>query len=491
MVEDFATFTESGKIYETGLCIIGAGPAGVTLARSLAAKGIDIILLESGGMDFEQDIQDMAAGTSGGFPYYDLAESRLRFFGGTAAIWGGRSAQLDDIDFEKRTWVSHSGWPFGKETLRPYYAQAQKILGLPEIADNALPGFSTPLDPDVLKPAFWQFDEMFDRFTLPSCDDLKNAANVRILLHATATELQTTKNGSAIDAVRIANLQGGRALVKARAFIIATGGIEILRLLLASHNAAHPQGIGNNNDLVGRFFMEHPHARGAHVIVKDARKLFRILPRFVYRHGKRYGMLFRPGEAFQEREALLNTSFTLAVRKHPGENQSAHKKISNKLRHDLSPTRAGRGLWKINRRISTAVTNKMGTALNLRNLSKPGYGLYAVCRAEQAPNSDSRLILSDDKDLLGVPRLQLNWQFCSLDKHSVAGALKALDHELRRLDLGRAEPAAWLNNNEKVWEVDPLVSNHAIGGYHHMGTARMSDDLKQGVTRWHRSRSWH
>jgi len=119
--------------FECDLCIVGAGVAGVTLSRELLSSGLDIILLESGGRDFEQSTQDMAAGDNTGFPYYALDHSRLRFFGGTCAIWGGRTAQLDAIDFVKRDWVPHSGWPFSKNELVPYYQKAQNILEIPMV----------------------------------------------------------------------------------------------------------------------------------------------------------------------------------------------------------------------------------------------------------------------------------------------------------------------------------------------------------------------
>ncbi len=415
-------------------------------------SGLDVLLLESGGRDYEEAARDLAEGQSVGFPYYPLAESRLRFFGGTTAVWGGRSAQLDPIDFRERNWVEHSGWPFEKELLRPYYRRAQALLGLSPVDDNVLPGFKPVLQ--TVQSAFWQFDEKFDRFTINGCADLAASSNVRILLHATAVRLVPGNSGRAIESVQIANLQGQRGSVKARVCILATGGLEIPRLLLVSRHDTHPNGVGNNQDLVGRCFMEHPHARGARIIAEDPRRLFEMLPRFIRHGGERYGMLFHPSDALQEKDGILNSCFTLAVRKHPGEPQILYKEVYNNLTHELSPTRFGRGLWKITRR---------------------------VIRAEQAPNPDSRITLSEECDALGVPRIKLDWQMSNIDKHSIKRLMNAFDEELRGLGLGTVEPAAWLEDDSKCWEVDPLVSNHAIGGYHHMGTTRMSTTPNRGV----------
>jgi choline dehydrogenase-like flavoprotein len=227
--------------------------------------------------------------------------------------------------------------------------------------------------------------------------------------------------------------------------------------------------------------MEHPHARGARIIAEDPRRLFEMLPRFIRQGGERYGMLFHPSDALQEKDGILNSCFTLAVRKHPGEPQVLYKEVYNNLRHELSPTRFGRGLWKITRRASVYTQDKLGSFLNQRKLGKECNGVYAVIRAEQAPNPDSRITLSEECDALGVPRIKLDWQMSNIDKHSIKRLMNAFDEELRGLGLGTVEPAAWLDDHSKCWEVDPLVSNHAIGGYHHMGTARMSTTPNRGV----------
>ena len=92
-------------------------------------RGKRVLLLESGGLDYEPEIAALNAGFSEGQPYYDLEDARLRLFGGTAAIWGGRCSELDEIDFEPREWVRYSGWPFSKDVLTQYYADARRHLG--------------------------------------------------------------------------------------------------------------------------------------------------------------------------------------------------------------------------------------------------------------------------------------------------------------------------------------------------------------------------
>jgi choline dehydrogenase-like flavoprotein len=168
---------EAASADESDICIVGSGAAGITLARRLTEQGQSVTLLESGGLDFEQKTQDLYRGENVGMPYYDLDQSRLRFFGGTVAIWGGRCALLDEIDFRRRDWVPHSGWPIGREELMPFYEQAHAMLDLGAFNYDrdvwgALGVRDPGLDPAKIDAALWRFDEMRERFAASRARDL-------------------------------------------------------------------------------------------------------------------------------------------------------------------------------------------------------------------------------------------------------------------------------------------------------------------------------
>ena len=91
------------------------------------------------------------------------------------------------------------------------------------------------------------------------------------------------------------------------------------------------------------------------------------------------------------------------------------------------------------------------------------------------------MLLTKERDALGVPRVALDWRLSAIDKHSVTGLVDGLGRELKRLGMGRVERADWLDEPGELWRNDPLISSHAIGGYHHMGTTRMATDPRQGV----------
>ncbi len=488
MIVDFRKCdTEHFSNYD--ICIIGAGAAGITVARSLYQDGLRIALLESGGTDYESDVQQLAQGSSSGYPYYELVDSRLRFFGGTTSIWGGRCALFDEIDFVKRDWLPYSGWPFQRSELMPYYHRAQSLLGLDplQLDSNTWSKHDLeppPFDQALIDTSFWQFDGVADRFVMSRAEDLQQAENVCIFLHATVTDIALNEAGDQVNYVEIADTLGKRGKVKAGTFVLAAGGLENPRLLLNSRGV-QSRGIGNQNDLVGRFFMEHAHARGGRLVTNEPWRTIKILPR-AYRHrGDRYASVARPGLTLQGEEQILNTSFTISARRRSDQKQALSTRAYQSLRHELNPTSGNRRLWQFQRRVFARAAQHVGQYLRWMVVKSGMQDLYAVIRAEQAPNPDSRVTLVDEKDALGMQKINLDWRFMEIDKRTVSVLMRTLDKEMKRLDLGHLELAPWLEDDSIPWETDELISNHAIAGYHHMGTTRMSSDPRTGVVDEH------
>ncbi|PEQ14394.1 oxidoreductase [Novosphingobium sp. PC22D] len=464
------------------VAIIGAGAAGITLARRLLAGGLTVVLLESGGLDFEKATAELNRGYNIGQNYYELEDSRLRFFGGTTAIWGGRAVELDPIDFIRRPWVPHSGWPITAGDLRPYYKQARAALDLPETGPSqaemasVLPQF----DKRALTTPIWSFDGKADRFSFARSRDLVEHPRCTILTHATVREIIPDEAQRGVERLAVRSGRGCDVEVRARHYVLAAGGIENPRLLLASRRAS-PAGLGNRHDLVGRFFMEHPHARGGRIVGKSA---WFWLNAFKKRKagGTFAAATIALAEPMQARRGLLNTSLTVAGRRPADARQPALMAAYQMIRHKAEPTVSGRRMW---RAAKGGVNALQGIADPLRPwlLNRMGkLDVALLVRAEQSPNPDSRVTLSDELDSQGVPRVKLDWRTNALDVDSVRGLVDVLGDETRRLGLGDVQPAGWLSDPDRQWVTDPLISTHALGGYHHMGTTRMSDDPRHGVT---------
>ena len=95
-----------GKSLDTDLCIIGAGAAGIAIAREWIGSKRSVLLLESGGFDFDPEVQRLYEGAATGnvlkSPDDYLTRSRLRYFGGSTNHWGGFCRPLDPLDFQRR-----------------------------------------------------------------------------------------------------------------------------------------------------------------------------------------------------------------------------------------------------------------------------------------------------------------------------------------------------------------------------------------------------
>ncbi|MES2932307.1 MAG: FAD-dependent oxidoreductase, partial [Pseudomonadota bacterium] len=256
---------ETGSGVETTVCIIGGGVAGITLALEMAKLGIDTCIFESGGLEPDDATRDLYRGEDVGLPYIFSDGCRSRFFGGSSNCWGGWCRPLDPWDFEKRDWIPNSGWPFGLDELTPYYNRAHKLL---------------KLGPQNFDPAFWESSigrsdvkripflsgkvrDTISQFSPPVRfgklyrKELAQSQRIRIFLHANVSNILTDRPASKVTKVQVLTLNGRSISVSAKLFVLATGGIENARLLLAS-NSVQPAGLGNGNDLVGRYFMDHP-----------------------------------------------------------------------------------------------------------------------------------------------------------------------------------------------------------------------------------------
>lgn len=484
MLTDLRTLEDNAH-FDTPVVVLGAGVAGLTVTRRLLQQGWPVLLVESGGLDFEAPIQQLAAGQVIGHPYYDLDSITLRMIGGTTAIWGGRCAELDPLDFEKRSWVPHSGWPFAYGDLQPYYQQAIKMFEAPPPAEArgpmqaALPvlgklqGGDTAVD-------FWSLDEVADRFTAPRIRDITDHPKCQVLIHATATSLDLAADGQTITGIKVKDISGKRATIQARQVILALGGVENPRLLLASNDVA-PAGIGNVRDLVGRFFMEHPHARGGHVTGEGMWQLLRSLGRRRALNGANHAALLRMSDEAQGRLGTLNSALTLGLRQPENARQALVMRVYAPLKHDLHATNTNRRLWRLTKGIARRLNDMVFPLRPWLHVTTGRGQVAAIVRAEQAPNPDSRVVLGSETDAVGLRRANLDWNLGALDKHSVKCLMESLDSTLRANSLGRAVKASWLDDMSVTWRTDPKISAHPIGGYHHMGTTRMSDDPSQGV----------
>ena len=448
-------------LIEGDICIIGAGAAGISVALEWINTPYKVILLEGGGFEYESQMQDLYKGKTTGQRYYPLESARLHYFGGTTGHWAGFCSPLDPIDFKKRDWVPHSGWPITREDLDPYYARAHKNLDLgPYEYHDAYwkeqdPTIdSLPLNQAVVFNKMWQFSPP-TRFGTKYKDTIVQASNIHLYTYANVTNIDANEHASTIKQVTIKNFAGKTHTVKAKHFVLACCSIQNARLLLASNKQAS-KGLGNDNDLVGRYFMEHLEIKSAELWLTKSESL------------KLYAWEFGKTKARAE----------LAI----SEEKQRELKILNGTA-SFTPLDVARkqpafiDVWTAD----TAETKKRMSKLDAEErkslAQKGGHSSYQLfTRIEQAPNPDSRITLDTEKDALGVPRAMLHWVLTPLEKRSIREIYKVIGQELGIADKGRVRLMEYLRDeNDNSW---PEFTG---GGWHHMGTTRMSDDPKQGV----------
>ena len=486
---------EQNKTIETDVCIVGTGTAGVTLAREFIDQQFHVCLLESGGLKPDKETQALQWGENIGHPYYSLDVARPRYLGGTTNRWHipvgqdcstARMRPLDEMDFEERDWVPYSGWPFSKSLLDPFYDRAQTVCKIEPCTydvedweDNEQRP-RLPIIGDGAKTVIFKFGSRYP-FLRDYMEQIKRAANISIYINANVVEIETALLNRTITRLHVATLNGKRLWVSAKFFVLAAGTIENARLLLVS-NKIQKTGLGNDYDLVGRFFMEHPHCSAGPFIPAN-QNLFKSTSLYNDIHVVKGTPIIGKvslSEKIIRRERLLNQVLQLYPRVIPKTFLYRYPIVdSESVSALIHMMRRGADDFGKQVRIIMKGLDDVCVAA-YRNIKSQVLGMVDRERikvfqlssmSEQVPNPDSRVMLSDERDSLGMRRVNLDWRLTPYDIQSNIRTLKILDEIFRRSGLGRVYGHLY---NE-------IPSDYIFGGWHHMGTTRMHVDPKKGV----------
>ena len=469
------------------VCIVGAGAAGIAIASELDGSSQTVSLIESGDFGPDEDTQGLYDLEIAGHPVREKFMSRARYFGGTCNLWAGRTMRLNPMDVARREWIPHSGWPIQYEELERYYARADGMLQLPAkhkvdatvnrgrmgLVERAV--FENP----DLQPVVATWGKKPLRFGAAYRRQLQRSRNVSVYLNANVTDIQLNETGGRVDHCTAKSLGGATVRLRARRFVLAIGGLETARLLLASRSV-HRTGVGNEFDVVGRYYMDHPRAVFGKVRLSEAQKLPLLTGVPMTDGMAQVGIRF--SETAQRREQLLNNYLTLE-RHWSDQAAQAYQSMVRSAKILLRKGYAGRRslsraeLATIPELIYLLAPRELlphsvySRARSLRQrLGKGLRELIVVNYCEQMPNPQSRVYLGDKRDRLNMPTLIMDWKIGGAETEGLMRLQALLDATLRRHALGELD-----NTSE------PFSDQMYRDASHHLGTARMSTSPRDGV----------
>lgn len=464
-----------GEVISTELCIIGAGPAGITIAREFIGSGMSVCLLESGGLRPDAETQHLYAGEVVGAHYQPLEDTRLRFFGGTSNHWAGYCRPMDEVDFSARDYMPGTGWPIERGELDPFYERAQPICELgrydyePENWREGRRG-PFPFDETKLKSGVIQvgpptrFGEVYEA-------PIRAADNVRAFLYANVVDIRL--DGERVTEVDVACLDGKRFKVKARLFVLATGSVENARILLYS-NSQRPAGIGNTYGVVGRYFSDHAVIWESGQLVTDERHPEVLLyGSEQFMDGVKVIGFVAPSEEFQRRHGIPNCAMCLDPISYWLKSASVQsaKHIVRAIERGQMPDEFGTHIGRMFGDLHN-IADLVDAAY--RKFLKPPPKLFTTrFWTEFPPDPDCRVTLTAEKDALGLPRVQLAWRLPRDLPRTFKIMHELFATEIGRLGIGRCQIG--LDGS-----VDAAIE-HLEGSFHQMGTTRMHSSPRQGV----------
>lgn len=495
---------ENLAVIQSDVVIVGAGPAGITCGHEWVNAGNTVNILESGGEKGEFDTQQLSGGELSGHLYEPLDATHVRQVGGTAnhlilkltdKQYGYRYTPLEAIDFEKRDYVANSGWPISKAELDPYYERVQHKCEIGPYNYTAKywakDDFELlPFQQNKAETSIFMFGPT-RKFNHDFPQDIYRSPNVNIYTHATVTEIICGEDGESIEMVLVRTFEGKEVYFKAKYFILAANALQTPRLLLNSKRH-HPNGIGNQYDNVGRYYMDHTLLASGNFVPHDLKYINKM--RFYDMQGiNGWSVLGRImlTEEFKKQEKLLNFAAILFPMSWNPDDLNAMSSLQALKTHlrwhwKEKPKDLGKHLWNLvkgRKRLFRAIYERVHYGVPVlvglgnggwsrSNENEKKYGrLELLALVEQSPHRDNRVTLSEEKDALGCPKIKVHFEWPEAELDNYVKTQLHIGQALEDTGLGKYEPP----------KVPISTIKEAQGLHHMMGTTRMSDDPKFGV----------
>jgi len=456
--------------YRPQICIVGAGAAGICLAVELSKRGKNVMVLEGGGRDIEDAAQEPYRSEVVGHEHRGIHTGRFRVHGGTTTRWGGQVYELNSEDFERRDWITGSGWPLSHSDLEPFYRRALDFEGLGSVARN---------DANVWKalglpePSFPELQSYLTRwcpepnFARLHARTLETADNLQVWLHANAVELLL--ENETVRALRVRTQQGTEIILQADHFVFCMGTIECVRFFLQPRPGDLPW---NRSGLLGRHFQDHVDANAARVIPRNRRQFAELFDN-IFLRGFKYHPKLRLSPAVQRRARILNCAATMSFSSNVDEALAATKTTAKHLFRGRFAELNATDILRSARHAPLLVRQAARYALRHRVYNPASAEIRLRVHCEQRPDSDSSITLSTQRDSLGLLRARLDWRISDLELETIRTFAGTAANSLARV--AEIEPDPTLIN------IDSSFLERCDDSNHHMGGMRMAASPAEGI----------
>ena len=402
-------------------CVIGSGPAGITLALELDKANKTVLLFESG------TATDARADMPNAINYGHLQDGwwdqhSIRALGGTSKVWSGWCITLRERDFDNP--AVGVRWPITRPELVPYYRRAAEVLD----RDASIVDVETPLVPGFIYRPFSRAEADPTRFGLKYFDVLEKSSAIHVALASSVVGLDADTSRSAVQTLTYFHHSSGTthrlALDPAQPIVLAGGGISNAQLLLQPRSdGAVP--VGNESGQAGKFLMEHPHFYRVAELVLDEDLDRQPQPTAF----GRVSHAVVPDDAQTLRYGLLGCSVVC-------HNQTTDHPMVGYLS---------------------------------REYGKPFYHCASTIMSEMLPSASNRVFLTGERDAAGFYRPGVRCVFAAGDFLNVETTLRLLGESLIKSTKGRVRI-----HNDRLYQ-------QPTGGGHIMGTTRMGTSRSASV----------
>jgi len=464
--------------YRSTVCIIGGGIAGLSLAMRLAGQGIDVHLLEAGGLEQEERSQALYHTEMAAECHLGSNEGRFRTFGGSSTQWGGQILPFTDDVFSPHPGLPNLPWPITEDELTPYYDDVQSILGVDQLpfTEKLLPalGYVEPKPSPDIRVRFSKWTPFSKRNLAQTVGPQALAhPHITVFTHANVMSFSADPaDPTRIATVRVLNYDRREFTFTASHFVVCAGTVESCRLLLCSPD------VPNSHDQIGRYFHDHV---SYHVALFHSPARERILEMTgpFYVEGTRHSCKLEASNELRAREQLLNVMAHVVIIEPEDSGTAAIRNLLRSLQHGKLKEAVTANLLPMLRGTSDVVRLLYYSRFKKRRAVSKRATVYLNIDVEQEPNPSNRVMLSGTQiDALGQPVTVLDWRVGPIEQDTA----KRFAHVIRAYLQGLGyDPGEWdhtLNDDTMPSMVD---TTHAMGGLR-MGTDPASSVVDPNLT---------